>query len=347
MDAQIKFHKEFDGHEKVHRFFDEKTGLKGFIVIHSTKAGPAVGGTRYFPYKSEDEALDDALRLSKAMSYKCALADVSFGGGKCVLIAPDSFTPKSEDYLNAYAHELLKVKDIFFTGEDVGMTQNDIEALALVTPNIIGSKAKAGDPSPWAALSVYYAMRGALRFTDKTDSFEGKKVAIKGLGKVGMELARLLHEEGAELFLADTNTYCTEDALQKFERATIVPPEEIHKCEVDIYAPCALGREIANHTLNEIRARIICGSANNQLDTPKHGEMLFEKGVVYVPDYVANAGGLINVVAELDKMGYNKNTVLEKCKGIEETVFSILKESSDRSISPNQVSDERARAILL
>jgi leucine dehydrogenase len=341
-----KQHKEFDNHELVYRIYDENTGLRGFIVIHSTKAGPAVGGTRYYPYKSEEEALDDALRLSKAMSYKCALAQVPFGGGKAVLIAPDSFTPKSSDYLKAYAHELQKVKKQFFTGEDVGMTQKDIDKLASMTPNIIGSQSKAGDPSPWAALSVYYAMRGALQFVFNTESFEGKKIAIKGLGKVGMELARLLYEEGAELFLSDINTYCTEDASQKFERATIVSVDSIHSCDVDIYAPCALGREVTDVSIEQIKAKIICGSANNQLDTSEHGRKLFEKGIIYVPDYIANAGGLINVVAELGLIGYNKETVLEKCKGITETVLLILKESARQAIPPNEISDERARALL-
>lgn len=346
MQLSYSDHPEFDAHEHVEFFEDTQTGLRGILAIHSTKLGPAVGGTRYYHYSTEAEALDDVLRLSKAMSYKCALAGVPFGGGKCVLIAPEGTPPKTSEYLKAYGSQLKKFDTTFFTGEDVGMSQQDIETIAEVTTNIIGTRAKAGDPSPFAAQSVYYSMRGALRFVNGSESFKNKKIAIKGLGKVGMELARLLDAEGAELIVADISASSCEDALARFSRVIVASPEDIHTYEVDVFAPCALGREITPENVGQISAKIVCGSANNQLASPEQGESLFRSGIVYVPDYIANAGGLINVVAELGEIGYNETSVLEKCKGLENTVYLLLSESKSADIATNIMADNRAREIL-
>jgi leucine dehydrogenase len=342
----VKQNPQFDNHELVYFFNDKDTGLRGILAIHSTLSGPAVGGTRYFPYGSDEEALEDVLRLSKAMSYKCALAGVKFGGGKCVLIAPSRDSVKSKEYLQAYGKILKEYATTFFTGEDVGMSQEDIEELGKVTPNIIGTRAKAGDPSPWASLSVYYAMRGALRFTCGNPSLKGKVVNIRGLGKVGMELARLVHEDGAILIVSDIDKKRTDLALESFPNTSVIPPSEFYSHECDIFAPCALGKGITDYIAKNIKAKIICGSANNQLESPKEGITLFNRSVVYVPDYVANSGGLINVVAELSAGGYDKNEVLEKCKKIEEQILSILKESKETNIAPNIFADTIAKRIL-
>jgi leucine dehydrogenase len=342
----IEQNPQFDNHELVYFFDDTDTGLRGILAIHSTLPGPAVGGTRYFTYGSDEEALEDVLRLSKAMSYKCALAGVKFGGGKCVLIAPSLNSTKSKEYLRAYGKVLKQYATKFYTGEDVGMSQEDIEELAKVTSNIIGTKVKAGDPSPWASLSVYYSMRGALNFTYGNPSLKGKIISIKGLGKVGMELARLAHEDGAILVVSDIDKKRTDLALKSFPGISVISPLEFYSNECDIFAPCALGKDITDHIAKNIKTKIICGSANNQLESPEEGITLFKRGIVYVPDYVANGGGLINVVAELNAGGYDKKEVLEKCKKIEGEVVLILEESKKTNTAPNIVADTVAKRIL-
>jgi leucine dehydrogenase len=342
----IKENPEFDNHELVSFFFDEKTGLRGIIAIHSSLPGPAVGGTRYFCYASDEEALEDVLRLSKAMSYKCALAGVKYGGGKCVLIAPSQDNAKSKEYIKAYGKVLTEYATAFYTGEDVGMSQEDIEGLAKITPNIIGTKAKAGDPSPWAALSTYYAIRGALKFAYGNPSLKGKKIVIKGIGKVGMELARLAHQDGAILTVSDTDENRTKQALKSFSNLSVIAPSEFDSQECDIFAPCSLGKDITDRVANTIKAKIICGAANNQLESAKEGVTLFNRGIVYVPDYVANAGGLINVVDELGADGYNQENVLAKCKNIEEVVISILTESKETNTAPSAIADKKAKRAL-
>lgn len=342
----IENNPEFDNHELVSFFNDEKTGLRGILAIHSTKLGPAVGGTRYFHYGSEEEALEDVLRLSRGMTYKCIMAGVKFGGGKCVLMAPSKNSVKSKEYIEAYGKILTEYATTFYTGEDVGMNQEDIEVLGKITPNIIGTKAKAGDPSPWASLSTYYSMRGALKFVYGDPSLKGKKIYIKGIGKVGMELARLVYKEGAILIVSDIDENRTNQALKSFPGISIISPSPFYSEEYDIFAPCALGKDITADVAKKIKAKIICGSANNQLETEQEGITLFNRGIVYVPDYVANGGGLINVVAELSKDGYNKDNILEKCKKIEEEVISILNESKETNTAPSEIADKMAKRVL-
>ena len=342
----IKKNPEFDNHELVKFFSDKETGLRGILAIHSTVRGPAVGGTRYFPYSSDEEALEDVLRLSKSMSYKCVLAGVEYGGGKCVLIAPSQNAIKSKKYLEAYGKVLREYSTKFYTGEDVGMSQNDIEELSKVTPNIIGTKAKAGDPSPWAALSTFFAIRGALKFTYNDSSLRGKRIIIKGLGKVGMELARLAYEDGAILIVSDIDKSRTDQALKSFSNISVIGPSEFSSKECDIFAPCALGKDITDEVARKIKTKIICGAANNQLDGEREGITLFNRGIVYVPDYVANGGGLINVVAELSVGGYDQVNVLDKCRSIEKEVISILGESKETNTAPSEIADRIAKRAL-
>jgi leucine dehydrogenase len=344
--TEITKHIEYDNHELVSFFFDKKTGLRGIVAIHSTLPGKAIGGTRYFNYGSEDEALEDVLRLSRSMSYKCALAGVKYGGGKCVLIAPSKEAVKSKEYLEAYGKVLKNYFTNFFTGEDVGMSQEDIEELGKVTPNIIGTGKKAGDPSLWAALSVYYAMRGALNAVYGSTSFEGKVINIKGLGKVGMELARLVNEEGAILVVSDIDKNRTDQALKSFSNVSVISPSEFYLHECDIFSPCSLGKDITDDVAKKIKTKIICGAANNQLVSNQEGITLFNRGIVYVPDYVANGGGLINVADELNEGGYDKTRVAEKCKNIEEIVVSILKESKETNTAPSEIADKIAKRII-
>ncbi len=345
-ESVIKQSPEYSNHEVVEYFTDPKTGLRGIIALHSRKRGPAVGGTRYYAYTTDEDALEDVLKLSRAMSYKCALANVPYGGGKCVLIAPPHSGKKTKEYLESYGKMLKKYETDFYTGEDVGMAQEDIEELSTVTSNIIGTLAKAGDPSPWAAFSVFYALRAALTFVYGEPSFQGKKISIKGLGKVGMELARLVSEQGAVLTVTDVNQSLIDEALKRFPGTIASTPNDIVNVPCDVFAPCALSKDITNERAKTIQAKVICGAANNQLESDAAGVTLFERGIMYVPDYIANAGGLINVVAELEKDGYNRENVVKKCQHIEEVVASVLQESKEKSIAPNIVADTIAKRVL-
>ena len=338
---------EFDGHPFVARITDPGTGLRGFIAIHDTTLGPAVGGTRYYPYRSEEEALKDALRLSRAMTYKCAVAGVPYGGGKAVLVAPKGAgTKKSEAYLAAYARRLKFLNGNFYTGEDVGMIERDIEVLASHSNAIVGRPAVGGLPAQFAALSVFRALETALQEETGSASLLRKTVAIKGLGNVGMDLAGLLHDAGASLVAADVDEARVREAKKKFPDIRIVSPARIHREAVDIYAPCALGGEFTPSTVRQLGAKIVCGAANNQLANDKMGAALAKRGVLYIPDYVANAGGLISVVDELNVAGYSEARVRERIGNMRSTVSRIIRDAKAKKLPTSVVADELVREKL-
>lgn len=337
---------EFDGHELVNFFYNKTTGLKGFLAIHNTALGPAIGGTRYWPYGSQEEAMRDALRLSRAMTYKCALARVHFGGGKGVILA-DVRYPKNRAFISSYARVVNLLRGSFFTGEDVGIDKYDVEVMAKVSPFIIGRRGLAGDPGPWAALGVFYAIEAALESALGTSRIQGRTFAIKGLGKVGGELCHLLTERGGKVIGADIDPSKVRSARKRFPKIRIAPPGAIHKESVDVYCPCAMGGEFTEHTIRQLSCHIVCGAANNQLSSPACGDLLRRAGVIYVPDYVANAGGLINVAGELDKRGYSRARVYRKMRGIKKTVRKILELSAKRRQPANRVADTLAERIFL
>ncbi len=342
----LKKFKEFDNHKLVIKIEDASVNLKGFIAIHNDDLGlPAVGGTRMFAYQSETQALKDVLRLSQAMTYKCAIAKVHFGGGKGVIIGNPK-TDKTPNLLKAYAKKINELEGKFYTGEDVGLTENDVSFMLKYSKFFIGNPSLAGDPSPYAALSVFYAMQGAVSFVFNKDSFSGLKVAIKGVGKVGRTLAKLLFDAGAQIYIADIDETALIQTKKIIKKVEIVNPRKIHSLEVDIYSPCALGNEFSLKKAREIKAKIICGGANNQLAEQKVGDWFFRQKIVYVPDYVANAGGLINVVAELEKDGYNKKRVLNKIFQIKKTVINILNLSKQNNKSTNKIADEIAESYF-
>jgi leucine dehydrogenase len=336
---------EFDNHEFVASIADESVGLKGFIAIHNTHLGPATGGTRYWHYTSELDALKDALKLSRAMTYKCALAGVPYGGGKGVLIGNGN-SLKNEKFLRSYAQRINLLKGTFYTGEDVGVDQDDANRLAKYSPYIIGKKKFGGDPGPWAALGVFHALLAALKEVFGSEDLRNRTIAIQGLGKVGFGLAQLVHEKGGKVIAADIKEEAASAAARKLKNIKIVSAKEIHRQKVDVYSPNTLGAEVNERTINEFRCSIICGGANNQLKSDYYGAVLQRLGILYVPDYVANAGGLINVVAELDKRGYSKERVREKVAGIRETVNKIIALSKEKKKPTNEVADELARKIF-
>jgi leucine dehydrogenase len=337
---------EFDSHELVSLIKDEGAGLHGFIALHNTNLGPAVGGTRYWHYVSEYEALKDVLRLSRAMTYKCALAGVPYGGGKAVIIGnPQAL--KNERFLRSYAQKINLLHGSFFTGEDVGIDLSDVSKLAKYSPYIIGRRRLGGDPSPWAALSTFQALTAAVKEVFGSDDLHGRTVAIKGLGKVGLGLAQLIAEHGGKIIAADTNREVARAVTRKIKNIKIVDPKDIHLQKVDAYSPNALGADINERTINEFRCSIICGGANNQLQSDHYGAVLQRLGILYIPDYVANAGGLINVVDELNKKRYSKERVRDRVLAVRETVEKIIALSKEKKKPTNQVADELARQIFL
>ncbi len=338
--------KAFDNHKLVIKIKDDKAGLKGFIAIHNDNLGsPAVGGTRMFPYASENEALIDVLKLSRAMTYKCAIAKVPHGGAKGVIIGNPK-KEKTEKLLKAYAKIVSSLNGAFCTGEDVGITQEDVNVMLQVSNYFIGKSEFAGDPSPYAALSTFYAMQSAVYYVDKKITLKDVSVAIKGVGKVGRALVGLLYDVGANIYVSDIDKKALSEIKIKFPKINIADNKKIHTLPVDVYSPCALGNEISMENADTIQARIICGAANNQLADGKIGDWLFRHSIVYIPDYVANSGGLIDVVDELAKDGYKKQRVLKKINNIKNTVKKILNLSIKENKSPHRVSDEIAESYF-
>ncbi len=336
----------YDNHEMVSFFYDQATGLRGFIAVHNTNLGPATGGTRYWHYDSEAEALEDVLKLSRAMTYKCALARLRYGGGKAVIMA-DKKNPKNEKFLFEYAKKINLFNGKFYTGEDVGLNEEDIGVLSRSSPFIVGRPGVAGDPSPWAALSVFRSIEVGLKHIFGNSDIAGHSFAIKGVGKVGLELCRLLYDKGGKIFATDTNPRSLKKAKQLYPNITIVLPDDIHKQAVDVYAPCALGGELGKKTIAQLRCKIVCGSANNQLVSPEDGLQLYKNKILYIPDFVANAGGLINVKAELHRLGYDRKRVEKNINRVSATVRQIIQLSKRKRIPTDQVANALAEKIFL
>lgn len=345
-DLSIQKLPEFDNHEMVSFIYDAHTGLNGFIAIHNTNLGPATGGTRYWEYDSERDALRDVLKLSRAMTYKCALAEVAYGGGKGVIMKSPRRL-KSSALLCAYARKVNLFRGTFYTGEDVGMTEEDVESLARHSRFINGIPGIAGDPAPWAALSVFYAIEAGLKAIFGTPSMGRKTFAIKGLGKVGGELARLILERGGEVYGADISRVAIQRIMRRSPEIKIVKPSEIHRIKATVFAPCALGGDFNGRTIPQLKCDIVCGGANNQLVSDRDGERLHARGVLYVPDYVANAGGLINVCEEWNEKGYHSDEVRRKVKQVGKTVARIIDLAQKEGGPTSVIADRLAERIFL
>lgn len=336
----------FDGHEKVYYFSDIETKLEGFIAIHNTNLGPAVGGTRMRQYFSQEEALSDALLLSKAMSYKCALAKVPYGGGKTVIIGNPKI--KDESLLRAYGQMLATLDCSFRTGVDVGMTDEDVKNISQYNTCMIGVLDPTTDKmhtADMAALSVFVSIQASVK------KMLGKRpsetnVAVKGLGKLGSELVRLLSAEGYRVVAADIDESRNQKIKELFPSVTIVDQEVIHKVSCDVFSPCALGNELNEETVDELNTKIICGGANNQLSSDIVGIILHQKNILYCPDYLVNAGGLINVVDELENDGYKKERVKERVQQCGIRMSEIIDISIKEKRATSLVADTLARSIL-
>ena len=329
---------EFDAHEGVHLFHDSESGLRAVVAVHSTHLGPAAGGTRFWHYASESLMVRDALRLSRAMSYKNAMAGLDLGGGKGVILRPEGTFDRTALF-EAYGRALEACGGTYYTAEDVGVGTEDMDVISQQTDYVTGTSAGGGDPSPWTAMGVYLALEETARFAGLGD-VAGLRVAVQGLGSVGYALAERLSRAGATLHVADIEPSRVEQAVKRLS-AEAVPPEHIHAADVDIFAPCALNHAVNSETVENIRAKVICGGANNQLASGM-GAVLQQRGIVWAPDYVVNAGGIINVASEL-RDSYDPEWTRAKVEAIPMTLHSVLERAKDDGRPPGEVADEMAR----
>ena len=340
----------FEGHEGVHSFYDEKTGLKTIIAVHSTARGPAAGGCRMWPYASADAALEDALRLSRAMSYKNAMADLELGGGKAVIIG-DSRTMKTPALFEAFGRAVDKLGGSYWTAEDVGVSPADLMSARKQTRFVAGLEghdAASGDPSPVTAEGVFRGVRLAVRRALNRD-LDGVTVAIQGVGHVGAYLAEKLHAAGAKLIITDVN----ETALAEIAARTgaqVVAPGAIFDVEADVFAPCAMGGAINAATLPRLKAKVIAGGANNQLADLEIGRQVFERGMLYAPDYVINGGGIINVAGEIRALeqgaAFDPAWVAAKLDRLTLTLEEVLDRAVTEARPTHEVANEMAKARI-
>ncbi|MEH7178663.1 branched-chain amino acid dehydrogenase [Neobacillus vireti] len=334
----FKYLEQYD-YEQVVFCQDKQSGLKAIIAIHDTTLGPALGGTRMWTYESEEAAIIDALRLAKGMTYKNAAAGLNLGGGKTVIIG-DPRKDKSEEMFRAFGRYIQGLNGRYITAEDVGTTVADMDIIHEETDYVTGISpafGSSGNPSPVTAYGVYVGMKAAAKEAFGTDSLEGKVVAIQGVGNVAYTLCKYLHEEGAQLIVTDINKEAVQRAVDDFG-ARAVDPNEIYGVECDIYAPCALGATINDDTIPQLKAKVIAGSANNQLKDTRHGDIIHEMGIVYAPDYVINAGGVINVADEL--YGYNHDRAMKKVDQIYASIEKVIAISKRDGI-PTYVAADR------
>ena len=341
----------FANHEGVHSVFDEKTGLRAIIAVHSTARGPAVGGTRMWNYASSAEALEDVLRLSRGMSYKNAVADLEMGGGKSVILG-DARTQKTPELFQAFGRALNTLGGIYYAAEDVGVSVGDIAEARKMTPYVLGlsdGPEASGDPSPVTAEGVFRSTLLAARRLWKQDDLTGLTVAIQGIGHVGAYLADKLHAAGAKLVMTDVNAALLSEVASR-TGAEIVAPDAIYDVKADIYAPCALGATLNPETLDRLTVKAVVGAANNQLATPDIGQQLFERGVLYAPDYVVNGGGIINVAAEIRGLeagaAFDGQWVSTKLDRLAQTLGEVIDQSISEKRPANLVADEIARARI-
>ena len=340
-------HVEFDNHESVHYFHDADTGLKAIVAVHSTALGPGAGGTRRWVYNNDEDALTDVLRLARGMTYKNAVAGLKFGGGKAVILGSDD-APKSPELFRAFGRFVNSLSGRYITAEDVGCSVDDMRYVREETGFVSGlpqsGNDAGGDPSPWTALGCFQGIEAAAEARLGADSVKGLRVAVQGVGHVGYYLCKLLHEAGAELFISDVNKDHLKITLDAVP-ATVVPPQELLFADVDVLAPCALGNILTSVTIPKINAKIIAGGANNQLSTPADGIRLAERDILYAPDYVINAGGIINVAAEYYGNS-SEDDVRADVGRIKDRLKNIFEQAKETGRPTNELADELARSLV-
>ena len=336
-------HPEMGEHEDIIFAQDRNTGLRAIIAVHDTTLGPALGGCRVWPYENPSDALTDALRLSRGMTYKNALAGLDLGGGKAVIIA-DPRKEKTAQMMEASGRHVDRLSGTYITAEDVGVSPDDMESVARQTTHVRGTRATGlGDPSPYTALGIFEGIKASARHAFGTEDLGERTVSIQGLGHVGFDVARRLNEAGASLIVSDIHAPLVLRAMEEFG-ATAVDPTAAHSAPADIFAPCALGAGLNATTIPQISARIVAGAANNQLQTPADGAALKKRGILYAPDYAINAGGVISIA--LAKPGGGDELVLEKTMAIGDTLAAIFERADNEGSTPERIADRMAEERL-
>jgi leucine dehydrogenase len=331
--------KSVPGYERVLLGSDDAAGYQGIIAVHSTALGPAIGGTRYWSYKTEDDAMTDALRLARGMTYKNALAGLPFGGGKSIIMRDGDATDR-EKLFRAHGRMVDSLGGKYITAEDVGTSPADMEYVLKETTYVGGLQGRSGDPSPHTARGVFRAMQAAAKYKWGSDDLAGKTVAIQGCGHVGYFLAGELARVGAKLIVTDVDAAKAKCVVDD-HGASVVAPEEIYSVAADIFAPCALGGVVNDQTLPQFKVKLIVGGANNQLLEPRHGDLLEQRGIVYAPDYAANAGGVINGCCR-EMLGWDVERTLAKTDAIYDTLLRIFTLAEQEKIPSYQAADRLA-----
>ena len=336
----------FDNHEQIVFCNDKDTGLKAIIGIHSTVLGPALGGTRMYDYASEWEALNDVLRLSRGMTFKSAISGLNLGGGKAVLFG-NAKTKKTPELMLKFAEFVNSLGGKYITAEDIGMTTGDMDLIKTVTPYVTGiseSKGGQGNPSPVTAYGVLMGMKAAANYAYGSDSLEGKTIYVQGIGNVGESLVEKLSQEGAHVVITDINQERLEEVRDKYN-VKIYEGDNLYAEKMDIYSPCALGATLNKNNIENLQAKVVAGSANNQLAKEQQdGEMLRKKGIIYAPDFLINAGGLINVYSEIHN--YGRSETIKKTENIYNTTLEILKKADSENITSFQAAFNIAQARI-
>lgn len=337
------------GHQNILMCSDGSIGLKAIITIHDTTLGPAIGGTRMMAYRSEEDAIEESLRLSRGMTYKAAITGVNLGGGNAVIIG-DSRSQKSELLLRRFGQFVNRLNGTFIASLDVGTTPRDMEFIKMETPHVAGlpkSVGGSGDSSPFTAKSVYFGIKAGIKEYYGNDSLAGRKIVVQGTGHVGEHLVSLLRKENAKVFVSDIVSDRMVEVANRYG-AEIVSNASLYEIEADVYSPCALGGTLNDNTIPRLRCKVIAGSANNQLvDEDKHSNMLKDKGILYAPDYLINAGGLISCYSEL--AGYSVSRTMKLAENVYEMTRSVLQKSKSDDTSSlraaNQLAEERIQAM--
>lgn len=336
----------FDNHEQIVFCNDKDTGLKAIIGIHNTVLGPALGGTRMWNYASEWEALNDVLRLSRGMTYKSAITGLNLGGGKAVIIG-DAKTQKTDALMMKFGEFVNSLGGKYITAEDVGMKTSDMDLVRTVTPYVTGiseEQGGSGNPSPVTGYGVYMGMKAAAKYAYGNDDLKGRLIYVQGIGNVGETVVSFLAKEGANVVITDINREKLEEVRDKYG-VKIYEGQNLYGENMDIYSPCALGATVNDKTIGQLKAKVIAGAANNQLANEKRdGQLLREKGIVYAPDFLINAGGIINVYAEIEK--YDREESLRRTENIYNTTLEILKHADDNNITSYQAAFNIAQARI-
>jgi leucine dehydrogenase len=334
--------RDFADHEQVVFCSDDKSGLKAIIAVHNSNLGPALGGCRMWPYASEEEAVRDVLRLSRGMTYKSAMANLKLGGGKSVIIG-NPRTQKTPELLAAFARAVERLNGRYIAAEDSGTSVEDMKYMAQFTKHVAGivdkptaEGTRSGDPSPATAYGTFVGIKAAVKEKLGRDSLEGLRVAVQGVGHVGFDLASQLKKAGATVWVTDIYKESLDRAAQELG-ATVVAPDEIFALDVDVFAPCALGAVLNDDTIPQLKAKIVAGAANNQLAEPRHGVELMKRGILYAPDYVINAGGIIDVYHE--RTGFDRDAVIKHIEQIYDNLMEIFARARQEERPTGEVAD--------